>query len=95
MPSPNNPPRDPRHIARLLAAMVPDEVKKAISSAEYNDRLVEAARLSADSGVSVLLLVRLGGSALPGDLGGTVVLWLLTAPWGCWSASYLVHRARD
>jgi hypothetical protein len=45
--------------------------------------------------ISALLLVRLGGSGLPGDLGGTFVLWLLTAPWGSWSAWYLVQRAND
>lgn len=40
---------DPRHLARLLAAMVPDEVAKSITSAEYNDRIVEAARLGAQA----------------------------------------------
>jgi hypothetical protein len=37
------PPNDPRHIARLLAAMVPDEIARSISNAEYNDRILKAA----------------------------------------------------
>jgi hypothetical protein len=46
---PAQPPPDPRHLARLYTAMIPDEVAKSISNAEYNDRLVEAARLSAQA----------------------------------------------
>lgn len=46
---PAQPPPDPHHLARLFAAMVPDEIAKSISNAEYNDRLVEVARLSAQA----------------------------------------------
>jgi hypothetical protein len=44
MPAP--PHGDPRKTARLLASLVPDAVAKSISNAEFNDRIVEAARLS-------------------------------------------------
>jgi len=43
-------PGDPiHHYARLLLANVPDEIRKSISSEELNDRLVEAARASAQA----------------------------------------------
>jgi len=32
---PAQPPLDPRHLARLFAAMIPDEIAKSISNAEY------------------------------------------------------------
>jgi hypothetical protein len=46
---PPSPPYDPRHMARLLASMVPDDIAKSIDSAEFHDRIVEAARLSAQA----------------------------------------------
>jgi hypothetical protein len=46
--------------------------------------------------VSGLLLAWFAGSRnLPGDLGGTIALWLLTAPWCAWSAWHLQRRAND
>ena len=45
--------------------------------------------------VSALLVARLGGARqLPGDMGGTIFLWLLAAPWGAWSAWQLLQRAQ-
>ena len=37
---------DPNYIAKLLVSQVPEVIRKSISAAELNDRLVEAARLS-------------------------------------------------
>lgn len=45
--------------------------------------------------VSGLVAARFGGSTLPGDSGGSILLWLLTAPWCGWSAWYLWKRAQD
>ena len=37
---------DPNHFARLYLALIPEEIRKSISTAELNDRIVEMARLS-------------------------------------------------
>lgn len=46
---PVQPPRDPRHVAQLMLGLIPDDVRKQLSGAELNDRLVEAARLGAQA----------------------------------------------
>jgi hypothetical protein len=45
--------------------------------------------------VSSLLVLRFTGTQLPGDLGGDLLMWLLTAPWCAWSAKHLYQRAND
>lgn len=37
---------DPNHYARLYLGLVPEEIRKSISTSELNDRIVEAARLA-------------------------------------------------
>ncbi|HYV34458.1 MAG TPA: hypothetical protein VE988_02065 [Gemmataceae bacterium] len=45
-------------------------------------------------GVSAWVVLKLGGrGSLPGDVGGTLLLWLLTVPWCAYSAFQLVQRA--
>lgn len=61
------PPYGPRHLARLFAAMVPDEIAKSITSDEYNDRIVEAARLSAQAADPALSLALRQAARLRGQ----------------------------
>jgi hypothetical protein len=50
MPAPpNRRPDTAAHFAQLLASRIPDAVAKSLSPGEYNDRLVEAVRLSAQA----------------------------------------------
>jgi hypothetical protein len=45
--------------------------------------------------VSALLVARFAGADLPGDTGGSILLWLLAAPWCAWSARALALHATD
>lgn len=59
--------RDPHHLARLLTAMVPDAIAKSITSDEYNDRIIEAARLSAQAADPALSLALRQAARLRGQ----------------------------
>jgi hypothetical protein len=45
--------------------------------------------------VTALLIVKIGRPDLPGAVAGTLVLWLLAAPWCGYAAWVLVQRSKD
>src|SRR5438552_9485473 len=45
--------------------------------------------------VSALLIIKFNRPDLPGDVEGTLVLWLLSAPWCAWASWALWQRAKD
>src|SRR5439155_7618334 len=57
--------------------------------------LLAAALATAAVAISALLIIKLGRPDLPGDVEGTVFLWLLSAPWCAAAAWVLFQRAKD